>query len=228
MSNQIQSFGLLTKKRDLSDEQFHYHWREVHGPLGLRTLPVVKRYVQNHRIPGEIPGFRPAPYEGVSETWFDKLEDALNLPQSKEYLEGLYLDEPNLIEGNTGFMMTRERVVLAGPKIDQDTPLLKALFILKRKQGMSLKDFEEGWQKIYDPINPKMNLVRYVQCYILPETYEFSPFDGVAEMWWSDRETFEKSWALPEVQSELDNWRSLLDEEASVALLIEEARLLWT
>ena len=187
---------------------------------------MVKRYVQNYRLAQEIPGFNCAPYEGVSETWFDKIEDALNLPNSEEYKQGLYKDEPNFMAGGTGFMMTRERFVLEDQKIEQDDSLCKVLFFLKRNSNLSLSEFEKHWEAISDTIAPQLNLVRFVQCYILPETYDFSPFDGVVEMWWSDLATFEQSWSkLPEEQ--LQNWHSILDEQASMAMLVEEGRLLW-
>lgn len=222
----IQSFGMLNKRKDISPEQFSHHWEKIHGPLGLRTLPVVKRYVQNHHLPGEIPGFNSAPYQGVSETWFDNMQDALNLPNSKEYEEGLKKDEPNFMAGGTGFMMTREREVLPGPEIKQDTSLLKVLFFLKRKPELSLQEFEENWGKVFDRPDSQTGLVRYVQCYILPETYDFSPFDGVAEMWWPDKETFDKSWSQMEGE-QMENWRGILDGEASTAMFVREARLLW-
>lgn len=63
----IRQFGLIRKRQDISIEQFHYHWREIHGPLGLSALPTVRRYIQNHRFfTQQLPNFPDSPYDGAS------------------------------------------------------------------------------------------------------------------------------------------------------------------
>ena len=55
---------LLTKRGDLSREEFRRYWREVHGPLGSK-MPGVRKYIQNHATADG------APFDGVAEMWFD-------------------------------------------------------------------------------------------------------------------------------------------------------------
>ena len=72
----------VRRKPELSFEQFQKRWLDVHGPLvrSLREqLPMMRRYVQSHLIPGEASeavrasrGAKP-PYDGITEVWFDDL-----------------------------------------------------------------------------------------------------------------------------------------------------------
>lgn len=75
------------------------------------------------------------------------------------------------------------------------------------------------------------DLLRYVQCHVAAETYVDSdpPFDGVAELWWTDFAAFERSWSSPQMQNEvLSDLRSILDEQASAGMLVYEVRMLWS
>jgi uncharacterized protein (TIGR02118 family) len=45
----IKVIGLLTRRPELTHEQFVKHWLEVHGPLA-HAVPGVRRYVQSHII----------------------------------------------------------------------------------------------------------------------------------------------------------------------------------
>jgi uncharacterized protein (TIGR02118 family) len=225
-------FALLPKRPDISTEQFHRHWREVHAPLALR-IKTLKRYVQSHRIPHQVPGFSASPYEGVAEVWFDSVETATGLRTNPDYLEGAYKDEPNFIEtSGLTFLLTRENVVVPGPTFAKDTPAVKGLFLVKRKPGMSVAEFQEYWRTKHAPLVPRTpHLLRYVQCHVLPETYDSDTppaYDGVAELWWPDLAKFQESWASPELQVEqLNDARNFVDGKTSVALLAEEVRVIW-
>jgi len=55
---------LLSKKPEMSRDDFRRYWRDVHGPMGQR-MPGVRRYVQNHVTADG------APFDGIAEMWFD-------------------------------------------------------------------------------------------------------------------------------------------------------------
>ncbi|HME22083.1 MAG TPA: EthD domain-containing protein [Acetobacteraceae bacterium] len=69
----IKVVGLLTRKTELSHEEFVQHWLKVHGPLA-HAVPGVRRYVQSH-----IVGTRTRPdipetdveVDGIAELWYD-------------------------------------------------------------------------------------------------------------------------------------------------------------
>jgi uncharacterized protein (TIGR02118 family) len=88
----IKTVTLLTRRPDLSPEQFQEHWRDVHGPL-VWKLPGVRRYVQS--VPVHIPGHNP-PYDGMAEVWYEDL-DALRNAASSQACKDLLADEVNFM-----------------------------------------------------------------------------------------------------------------------------------
>lgn len=224
-------FGLIKKRRDIPIEQFHYHWREIHGPLGLSALPTVRQYIQNHRFfDYPLPGFPSAPYDGASEVFLNSLEDAIDLGRSKGYREVVHPDEANWLDSSAGHLIACPHVVIDSPPIPKNAFLVKALLLLKRKLGMRIAEFQDHWLNANGSIAAHVpGLLRYVQCHTAPESYEENPtFDGIAELWWKDVATFEQSWASPEMQDKLLGLRSILDEPSSLGMLVYEVRMLWT
>lgn len=228
----IKVLALLPKKPDISNEQFHRHWREIHAQLALH-IKTLKRYVQSHRLPQQPVGFSSAPYEGVAEVWFDTLETALGLRTNPAYLEGAYRDEPNFIDtSGLAFLLTQENVVVPGPSFAKDTRAVKLLALVKRKPGMSVAEFQDYWRNTHAPLVPRTpHLLRYVQCHVVPAMYEADTpplYDGIAELWWSDIAKLQEAWASPEIQVEqLPDAQKFIDGRNSTALLAEENRVIW-
>lgn len=228
----IKCFALLPKKPGISDEQFHSHWRGIHAQLASH-IPSLQRYVQSHRLPGLTAGFPESRFEGAAEVWYDSLEAALAMRESPEYLEGAYKDEPNFIDQpGLRWLATRENVVVAGTPMAKDARCVKGVFLVRRKPGLSVAEFQDYWRTKHAPLAPRTpRLLRYVQCHVLPETYESDTppaFDGVAELWWPDAAKFKESWASPELQVEqLNDAKNFVDGSGSMAFLAEENRVIW-
>jgi uncharacterized protein (TIGR02118 family) len=229
----VKCFALIAKKPGISDEQFHSHWRGVHAQLALR-ITSLRRYVQSHRLSsGLTASFPSAPFDGAAEVWFDDLNAALRMRESPEYLEGAYKDEPNFIDQPAlRWLATQENVVVAGAPMAKDAKCVKGLFLVKRKPGLSVAEFQDYWRTRHAPLVPRTpHLLRYVQCHVLPETYESDAppvYDGVAELWWPSVEKFKESWASPELQVEqLNDAKKFVDGQSTVAFLAEENRVIW-
>ena len=62
----------ITKKADLTDEEFFHYWENVHGPIGAR-IPRLRKLVQSHRLIVSEDVHR-HDYDGVAELWFDDME----------------------------------------------------------------------------------------------------------------------------------------------------------
>ena len=84
----IKSLSLLTRKPELTHEQFMTHWVETHAPLAHK-VPGLRRYVQNHlrgeRTRADIPATE-VELDGIAELWFDDqaaLETASRTPEMK-------------------------------------------------------------------------------------------------------------------------------------------------
>lgn len=227
----IKGFAALTKKTGLSKADFHTHWRDIHGPLGLR-IKTLRAYVQSHRTDDVVPGFDQCPYDGVAEIWYDDLETMLGMAEDPDYINGAKADEPNFIDTDALlFLATKEHVFIEGPRIDKETPLIKALFLLKRLPGMSVAEFQDYWINGHAPQIPTdAGIMRYVQCHQIPETYELlaPAYDGVAELSFADFAAFDAYWNSERIQTIFAaDAPKFLDTANCTALLVEETRKRW-
>ncbi len=68
---------LLRRRPGLTPEQFHEHWREVHGPLiaTTRSGSHVVRYEQHPRPLEDYDGEDDPGYDGVTVQWFASMEE---------------------------------------------------------------------------------------------------------------------------------------------------------
>jgi uncharacterized protein (TIGR02118 family) len=85
----------ISKKPELSVEEFQRYWRETHGPIA-GAIPGLRRYVQCHVVP-ELYARQAPPYDGAAELWFDDLDAmraAMQTPETAAALE----DEKNFID----------------------------------------------------------------------------------------------------------------------------------
>jgi len=80
--------------------------------------------------------------------------------------------------------------------------MIRLTYLLRRKPGMTLAEFQTYWRKVHGPLvagmGSTLNLIRYVQVHTLVEGYTEEqasgargkmeePYDGVAELWWNSR-----------------------------------------
>lgn len=105
----------LTRRPDLSHDEFHRYWTEVHTPMLAKPMPGaprVYRYVQLHPIPDHVPALQTAPYDGVAEIWFDSLEDAAAMFTSDHYNTVVAKDEENFLDrSKTTFLYSLEKAI---------------------------------------------------------------------------------------------------------------------
>jgi uncharacterized protein (TIGR02118 family) len=85
----------ISKRQDLSDEEFFRYWKTVHGPIGAR-IPRLRKLVQSHRV--IVPGDEhPPDYDGMAELWFDDADALLAARQSPEWKASTE-DEANFVD----------------------------------------------------------------------------------------------------------------------------------
>ena len=213
----------ITRKPSLSEAEFHRYWREVHGPIA-KKIPQLRHYVQSHRIP--FTG-ADSTYDGAAEVWIKNEAAMTELRQSPEYLKGALADELNFIDMNrVEWLVTNDHVILDGPQTPQ---LVKTIFQLKRKPGMSLADFRKYWIDVHGPLVCKLpGLRRYVQCHAIDAAYTYAEprWDGVAQLWvdnvaamqsmMDSKEFKEGSWPDAEKFLDLSLARSFVAQEHQV------------
>jgi uncharacterized protein (TIGR02118 family) len=85
---------LVTKRADLSREEFQRYWREVHAPL-VAKMPGLRRYTQDRVVPDPQQG--DSPLDGVAELWFDSL-DAFQAALAAPEGQAVLADVPNFLD----------------------------------------------------------------------------------------------------------------------------------
>jgi uncharacterized protein (TIGR02118 family) len=98
----------LTRRADLTREQFSDYWMNTHWPLVL-SVPEVKahtrRYVQQHNIGGTSAGVTAAPYDGIAEAWFDDIESAHAVMRSENWAAVVAKDDENFLDRSKTLVM---------------------------------------------------------------------------------------------------------------------------
>jgi uncharacterized protein (TIGR02118 family) len=111
----------IRRKPELSQEEFHRYWRDVHGPLVAPYAEVLgmRRYIQHHGVPGPITeGVGRArgtdvPFDGLAQVYFDDVETMLasgRSPEGRAAMKTLMADEANFIDFATSSMFLVEEV----------------------------------------------------------------------------------------------------------------------
>lgn len=76
--------------------------------------------------------------------------------------------------------------------------MFKILGIIKRPEGMEFETFKTWWLTVHAPkVQRWLGLVKY---HINLCTTPDQPFDGVAEVWFENREAMERVFSTPEGQ----------------------------
>jgi len=105
--------------------------------------------------------------------------------------------------------------------------MVKLIYVITRKPGLSVEDFQRYWRETHGPIAARIPGVRrYVQCHTLPELYAGDrdpPYDGAAELWFDDLESFRRAAGSPEVAAAREDERNFIDH-SRVALIVTEEK----
>ena len=113
----------VRRRADVSPEAFKKYWLENHGPLVkscAKTLKA-KRYVQSHTLDTPLnalaaaPRSTKSPYDGITELWWDRVEDLVEALSSREGQEAnlmLTRDESAFVDlKNSSVFFTEEHVI---------------------------------------------------------------------------------------------------------------------
>jgi len=97
----IKLSAFLTRRPDLTHEQFSEYWKDKHASLLMNldsfTLSV-RRYIQQHSLNNAPAGFPVLPYDGIAEVWFDDLPSALTTLAHQDYASVVAKDEQNFLD----------------------------------------------------------------------------------------------------------------------------------
>ena len=115
----IKMIYCVTRRADLSREEFLRTWLEDHAPLvkGFQDAIGAVRYIQSHTGFDEMnEAFQAsrdleAPYDGITEIWWESreaLEAALSTPEGMEAGRALLEDEKRFIDFSRSRMFLSE------------------------------------------------------------------------------------------------------------------------
>jgi len=103
--------------------------------------------------------------------------------------------------------------------------MVRLIYCLRRKEGMSLQEFQRYWREVHGPLVEKhaqvLRIRRYVQVHTLDTPLnealgrqrgcQVEPYDGVAELWWDSLEDFQ---AAVQTEEGRQAARQLAEDEA--------------
>jgi len=108
---------LVRRKPGMSIDDFHRHWRDVHGPLNRDTPSVARhflRYEQNHRALKDYDREGGPDFDGAAIEWFPSARDFFAMTTEPAYHEIVAPDERNFldVDGLVWILTDQEEVVL--------------------------------------------------------------------------------------------------------------------
>ncbi len=191
--------------RDLAE--FHRYWAENHGPLYAQTKSL-RRYVQHLTIKEaydwDLP-HRSMARRCSGSTTSDPMLDPESDPEAAALNAAVMADDAQLFDRSPGWplhhkrasVIGTERVVLEG---DTTPDMVKGIFIVARRPGLSLQEFSDHWFDVHGPLVAQVpGLRRYVQTHALPEAYVTRGMmgithDGFSELWFDDPAALRRRW----------------------------------
>ena len=224
--------GILTRRPDLTLEQFRSHWLKVHGPLAAR-LPGLRRYHQNHVIDASqlaIDHPRGAwKVDGFSQLWFDDLDAMQRAVESPELRPDLP-DIPNFC-GDVKLVFCQPNVVV--PVAANAGPLVKRMSILTRRPDITAERFREEWFGYHaEAVREFPNLMGYTQNLVIDRggpdltssaSYEQVPIDGIVEFWFRSVDDIRTAFSSPAAEV---SQRHALDFIATITTYLVETHVI--
>ena len=98
----LKLIALISRKSGLADEEFYKYWKEKHGPLAAKTIPGLRKYIQNHLV--RLPGIK-YDGDGFVELWFDNLE------AYEKFLTWRQSDGAKVLQDDEDKFMDRSKIV---------------------------------------------------------------------------------------------------------------------
>jgi uncharacterized protein (TIGR02118 family) len=188
-------------KPGMSEEEFHRYWLDVHAPQYASKIPQIRKYMIDTRIPFGPEDKEPL-WSGVAEIWLENEEEQLASLQTPEFLEGARLDEPRWAAfWRTLVLDTDAHEVLPGPPLTKEANWVKAIMLVKRREGLPLADFRARSLGEHAELVQKVpGLRRYLQCHTRDGYYGIGEamLDAAYQLWFDDVDALSAALETPE------------------------------
>ena len=103
--------------------------------------------------------------------------------------------------------------------------MIKLVYCISRRRGMTLEEFSRYWREVHGPIGRRIpGLRRLVQSHRVPHAWDMpaSLFDGVAELWFDDMAALEAARRSPEWSASTADEANFIDATRTALFLTEE------
>jgi uncharacterized protein (TIGR02118 family) len=103
--------------------------------------------------------------------------------------------------------------------------MIKLVYCIARRPGMSLEDFSRYWREIHGPIGRRIpGLRRLVQSHAVQARPGMTApdFDGMAELWFDDMAALDAAQRSPEWRASTADEVNFIDETRSALFLTQE------
>jgi EthD domain-containing protein len=185
----------------MSEEEFQRYWVDVHAVKYASKIPQIRKYLIDTRLSfGDEVG-EPL-WSGVAEIWLKDEQEQIASLQTHEFLQGARLDEPNWAAfWRTVVLDTDAHEIVAGPAQVAAPNGVKAIFLVKRKEGLPLAAFRElslGGHAADMATVP--GLRRYLQCHTRDGFYGVGEavLDAAYQLWFDDTDALARALKSPE------------------------------
>jgi uncharacterized protein (TIGR02118 family) len=199
----VRSFAFIPKKQGVSDDEFAAYWREVRPRRsgGLANAAGMSQSLMLADKVDDSPRF----FNGVVEAW-DLEQSAADLQRALSSPEKVYAESSRFMDLEHIVVLSGvENIVQWGPAHIDLKKILRALWVVCRKPGMSLEAFQDHWRHKHAPLVPRTpSMVRYIQYHVSERQCGagMPDFDGVAELSWNNLEEYRESWQSYQMQHE--------------------------
>jgi uncharacterized protein (TIGR02118 family) len=201
-------------KPGMSEEEFQRYWVDVHAVRYASKIPQIRRYMIDTRIPFGEEDTEPL-WSGVAEIWLENEEEQLASLQSPEFLQGARLDEPNWAAfWRTVVLDTDAHEVLAGPPLTRDPDWVKAIVLVKRREGLPLAEFRRRSLGEHAELVLRVpGLRRYLQCHTRDAYYGIGEavLDAAYQLWFDDAEALRTALDTPEWKQVNEDLRAFVE-----------------
>jgi uncharacterized protein (TIGR02118 family) len=105
--------------------------------------------------------------------------------------------------------------------------MVKLVYCLTRKPGMSLDEFSRYWHAVHGPIGRRIpGLLRLVQSHAIPDPdTEQTSYDGMAELWFEDIAALQAARRSSDWQASSDDEQNFVDAAHTALFLTVEREI---
>ena len=103
--------------------------------------------------------------------------------------------------------------------------MIKLVYCISRRPGMTLEEFSRYWREVHGPIGRRIpGLRRLVQSHPVPPPPDMpaSAFDGLAELWFDDVAALEAARRSPEWRASSADEANFIDARRTALFLTKE------